>query len=377
MIQMRQRSVIVHDIFSEGAVLSISSTLQSKENWGLDEIYHGGNLSAAQRQFPAAPTPWLDLSTGINAVPYRIACVADEAWKRLPDSAALERLQEAAANAYSSRSSHQIVAAAGTQALIQLMPRLFPAQRVAILGFGYQEHPSAWRAAGAEVTIVEDIRSLASSRIDIAIVVNPNNPDGRVIKADLLRDLAVSLNQRGGAVIVDEAFMDVMPPSMSLVPSLPENGAIVLRSFGKAYGLAGVRLGFAIAGERAAKRVRNAVGRWAVSGPAIEIGISALSDKAWLEQTTTRLVSDAQRLDQMLKTAGFAILGGTPLFRLVHHSKSSEWFKALACHGILVRPFPERPGWLRFGIPGEDSDWTRLRNALQRNGTGRPVSSNH
>lgn len=348
-------------------MLSVSSTLQSDDNCDQGEIYHGGNLSAARRQYPTAPTPWLDLSTGINAVPFRIANVLDETWKRLPEASALKRLQEAAAKAYGSRSPRQIVPAAGTQALIQWMPWLFPARRVAILGFGYQEHPSVWRTAGAEVTIVEDLQSLVSPGIDVAIVVNPNNPDGRVVRPDLLRDLTATLNRRGGIVIIDEAFMDVMSPSASFIPLLPENGAIVLRSFGKAYGLAGVRLGFAVAGERTANRLRDAIGPWAVSGPAIEIGIAALSDKAWLEEATARLVSDAKRMDEMLGASGFTILGGTPLFRLVQHSKCDEWFKVLAQNGILVRPFPERPNWLRFGIPGQESDWTRLQNALQSN----------
>jgi len=341
--------------------------LRARVDASPDTIFHGGNLSLARSKFPFAAAPWLDLSTGINAIPYPVCALSQETWARLPDIAEIERLQEAAANAYGCRESGHIVPAGGTQVLIQWLPRLFPTRRVAILGFGYQEHPAVWQATGAEVTIVEDFESLASRDVDVAVIVNPNNPDGRLIKPQFIRDLAATLHRRGGLVVIDEAFMDVVRPSMSLIPSLPEDGAIVLRSFGKTYGLAGMRLGFAVAGARLAEILRKAIGPWAVSGPAITVGAAALTDKDWLDKATVRLISDAHRLDALLKASGFEILGGTPLFRLVQHSKGRQWFMTLGQAGILVRPFPERPNWLRFGIPGREEDWARLQQTIRIN----------
>ena len=274
------------------------------------------------------------------------------------------RLLTAAAVAYGARDTQHIVASPGTQALIQWLPKLFPARRVAILGFGYQEYPALWRAAGAEVFVTNDIADLTNPGVDVAIVVNPNNPDGRLVDPQSLAEIATRLARRGGLLIIDEAFMDMMRPGASLIPRLPARGALVLRSFGKAYGLAGIRLGFALTGFELAEKLRTALGPWAVSGPAIEIGTAALADKDWLEESAARLEQQITRLDALLTTAGFSILGGTPLFRLARHKDVAQWFQKFGRHGILTRPFPERSDWLRFGLPGVEADWTRLAAAL-------------
>lgn len=328
-------------------------------------IHHGGDLGAARLQFPGAPTPWLDLSTGINPVPYPAHDISAEALTRLPDAAALAQLQAAAAQAYGATSAEHIVAGAGTQTIIQWLPKLFPAKRVALLGFGYQEYPAVWHAANAEVVVAQDIAELIEPGIDVAIVVNPNNPDGRIVPSQGLAGIAARLARRGGLLIVDEAFMDVTRPSASLVPILPERGALVLRSFGKAYGLAGLRLGFAVAGLDVAEKLRAALGPWAVSGPAIEIATAALADTSWLTQSVIRLERQAARLDALLTAAGFAIIGGTALFRLAQHQQATQWFETLGRRGILTRPFPERRTWLRFGLPGDEADWMRLTETLQ------------
>jgi cobalamin biosynthesis protein CobC len=324
--------------------------------------HHGGNLAAARRRFPSTREPWIDLSTGINSVPYPVAAIAPSAWTRLPEPADLAALETAAQTAYGACPSTEIVAAPGTQALIQWLPRLFPARRVGILGFAYGEHEACWRAAGAEVAVVEALDDLAV--FDVGVVVNPNNPDGRILRPEHLAEIAAAFATRGGLLIVDEAFMDVLGRTSSLVSRLPAAGAIVLRSFGKVYGLAGLRLGFAAASPEAAALLRNAIGPWAVSGPAIEIGRRALADEVWLEATVTRLHAESDRLDALLRSAGFEIVGGTPLFRLAARRDASSWFERLARAGILTRPFPAKPDWLRFGIPHSPVDWDRLSAAL-------------
>ncbi len=325
-------------------------------------VFHGGALDAARKSFPDAPLPWIDLSTGINPVAYPVGPLPDEAWHRLPEAAATRRLEAVAARAYGAARADGVVAAPGTQALIQWLPRLLPARHVAVLGFGYEEHPASWRTAGANVVVTEDFGDLEGA--DVAIVVNPNNPDGRVVDPARLLALADTLAKRGGTLIVDEAFMDVMDPSLSLVPVLPLRGALVLRSFGKVFGLAGLRLGFAVAGGELAPRLRNALGPWAVSGPAIAIATRALADEAWLSGAAKRLHADAGRIDSLLARASFTILGGTPLFRLAAHDHAAEWHTRLARAGLLTRPFPARDTWLRFGMPADAEAWERLRAAL-------------
>jgi cobalamin biosynthetic protein CobC len=330
---------------------------------GADELrYHGGNINLARQRFPDAPLPWLDLSTGINPVPYPVGEISRVAWTRLPEPRAVAALEAAAGAAYGAGPEAEVVAGPGTQALIQWLSRIFPARRVGILGMTYGEHAACWRAARAEVATVNHPDDLTA--FDVGVVVNPNNPDGRCYARSMLVEIARSMNHKGGLLIVDEAFMDAAGSRESLVPVLPDAGTVVLRSFGKIYGLAGVRLGFAVTSPYLAVPLRQAIGPWAVSGPAIEVGRGALSDKEWLGRTVARLGCEAARLDRLLQEAGFAIIGGTPLFRLAARPDAGAWFERLCRAGILTRPFIARPNWLRFGIPHGREQWQRLTTAL-------------
>lgn len=314
-------------------------------------VEHGGDLSAIRARFPNAPEPWIDLSTGINPVPYPMPMLSAEAWTRLPMRAQEEALIAAAARRYGVPDPATIVAAPGTQALIQTLPRLLPPSRVAILGPTYEEHEICWRRQGHEVSTVADPDQAADA--EVAVVVNPDNPRGRLLAAD-------ELPSPSRLLVVDEAFIDLLAPACSLAGALPPR-TIVLRSFGKTYGLAGLRLGFAIAGHELAEKLHGEFGPWAVSGPALEIGRAALDDDAWLSATAERLTVDRQRLDEILIEAGFVILGGTPLFCLARHPEAPAMVERLGRRGIHVRSFRQQPTWLRFGLPGSDDAFERLR----------------
>ena len=327
---------------------------------------HGGGVDAARRAFPEAPSPWLDLSTGVNPRAYPLPAFPPEALTRLPDASAFEAAEAAAARAYGAPESFGVVAGAGAQAFIDLLPRVFPARRVATLGFCYAEHAARWRAAGALVTIAESLEDLAA--MDVAIVVNPNNPDGRAAPPrDLLR-LARRLRARGGLLIVDEAFADFAPelcvePLLAEDPEAGEN-LVVLRSFGKAYGLPGLRLGFALCAPAHAARLRDAQGPWSVSGPALAAAAIALEDAAWLQEARDFADQSARRLDALLSAAGFGVVGGSSLFRLVESVHAARSFARLCSGGILTRRFDERPSWLRFGLPAGPRDFRRLAETL-------------
>lgn len=324
-------------------------------------IAHGGALDEARQRYPFAPEPWIDLSTGINPVPYPLPAIPPEAWARLPFQREERELRQAAAVRYGAASAENIAAAPGTQALIQIIPRLLRPSRVAVLGPTYAEHGIAWKREGHEVYEIEGLGETATA--DAVVVVNPNNPTGRVIPISSLLRTARALAERRGLLIVDEAFMDVLEPSASAVQALPP-ATIVLRSFGKMYGLAGLRLGFAVAERAMAARLRELLGPWAVSGPAMAIGRAALNDEIWIAQARRRLAFDAERLDAILAKAGCRVLGGTPLFRLAAHPLAQEIGEMLARRGVLVRRFPHEPEWLRFGIPGSEAGWLRLEEAL-------------
>ncbi len=330
---------------------------------GEDEpLLHGGDLGAARRLFPGAPEPFVDLSTGINPKPYPVPRFSADLLARLPDPAAVSALAAAAARAYGAPSAAHVAPAPGTQILLPLAARLVPPGRAAILVPTYPEYARAAVLAGHGVKTVRGLEDCGDATL--VIVANPNNPDGRLFaRADLLA-LAKDLGRRGGLLVVDEAFMDVGPPGASLAPDVAHGSVVVLRSFGKFFGLAGLRLGFAVAAPATAERLRAALGPWAVSGPALAIGTQALADADWIERTRKRLDKASGRLDGILSDLALPLVGGTSLFRLVRTPAAGALFQHLGSAGIWVRSFPDNLNWLRFGLPAGEPQWKRLKNAL-------------
>lgn len=316
---------------------------------------HGGNLDAAIRAWGGAAADWIDLSTGINRVPWPLPALDDADWRNLPTRAAIASLHEAARAAWGV--SGAILATSGAQGAIQMVPRLGPPGRARVLSPTYNEHAAALRAAGWQVEDVPGLAALAGA--DLAVVVNPNNPDGRrFAPADLL-----ALAGQVGRLVVDESFADPQP-AWSLAGQTGREGLLVLRSFGKFYGLAGLRLGFALGSRADIAALADMAGPWPVSGPAIAIGRAALADRAWAEATTARLTAEATRLDALAEGAGWKPLGGCELFRLYDTPDARAAQDRLARARIWSRIFPWSGRWLRLGLPGGDAEWARLAAAL-------------
>ena len=326
-------------------------------------LAHGGDLGAARALFPGAPEPFLDLSTAISPHPYPIFEHRAEDFSRLPEPSSLDRLRREAAKFYGAPSEENIVAGPGGQILMTLIADLMPNGRAAILGPTYAEHARVAALAGHEVETISSLKRLGDA--DLAIAVNPNNPDGRILSKEELLTIADRQSAHGGLLVVDEAFMDAGPRGESLSANVEQANIVVLRSFGKFFGLAGVRLSFAIARKDLASRLRARLGPWPVSGPALAAGLSGLSDEAWITKMRQTLKGAALRLDTLLRDAGLESVGRTDLFNLVRSEDASEVFARLGRAGIFVRRFDENASWLRFGLPGADEDWVRLENALR------------
>ena len=331
----------------------------SKQDGRIGIEIHGGDLDRAAARYGVPAADWIDLSTGINPTPYPLPAVSSEAWTRLPLASDLMALKAAAAAAYGANSPDLIACASGTQALIQLLPRMLGAARVAILGPTYSEHDVAWRAVGAATEEVADLPSPDRT----VVVVNPNNPDGRAMDPARLADWAAEAAPAGHWLVVDEAFADVRP-DVSLIARMPLANVVILRSFGKFFGLAGMRLGFAVTGSDLVRRFEAEQGPWAVSGPALAVGTQALSDHAWATDERSRLSARMARLHGLLSGAGLRVLGGTDLFVLTENDAAGALYEQLAGEGILVRRFAGNARWLRFGLPGPDDHWGRLEAAL-------------
>ena len=321
-------------------------------------LEHGGQISAAAARYGIPVADWLDLSTGINPVPFVPPPIHLDAWARLPQEQ--DGLPEAATGYYGTA---DLLPVAGSQAAIQALPRLRAPSRVGVLHPGYAEHAHAWRSAGHEVVAVgaEEITAQLA-RLTVLVLMQPNNPTGSTFSQEQLRDWHQRLAARGGWLIVDEAFIDAAAQASFAQPQMPP-GLIVLRSLGKFFGLAGARVGFVLAHPVLLAALRDMLGPWTVAGPARFVAQAALLDHTWQAATRERLLQDGARLAQLLRAAGLPPVGGCGLFQWVSTEKAATIHRHLAQRGILTRYFAQ-PRSLRFGLPGSAAEWDRLDSAL-------------
>lgn len=319
---------------------------------------HGGRLDLAERRFPHAPRPWIDLSTGINPSSWSgVAPPAD--LRALPSPTALRGL-EATAAAMFGIAPERVAALPGSEAGLRALAGLPLPGPYRYVAPSYGTHGAIWQ--GGRPVAAHDLDAAADDGGTL-LLANPNNPDGAILSPDRLLGLSERLRARGGWLVVDEAFADAAA-GISLGPHL--GGAepvLVLRSFGKFFGLAGIRLGFLCGPSAALAMVRERFGAWPVSAQAIAVGTAAYHDRAWIADMRERLPARAAALDAVLRRHGLRPIGDCPLFRLVETPGAPALFERLAEAGILTRPFAGRP-WLRFGLPGDRSALARLDRAL-------------
>ncbi len=306
---------------------------------------HGGGLDAAIARFGGKRGDWLDLSTGINPRPYPVGTLAASDWTALPDRAAAQALNDAARRFWNLPDGADILAAPGASALIARIPALQPPGRVQITRPTYNEHAAAFAAGGWRV--------VDNGPAEARVIVNPNNPDGR------LADLTAPTYR---LTVIDESFGEVTPDA-SLIALAPRPGCVILKSFGKFWGLAGLRLGFAIAAPDLIAQLAEMLGPWPVSGPALRIGANALCNTDWAAATRARLTADAARLDRLMRHTGADLVGGTDLFRLYRVADATDLQSRLAEQRIWTRIFPYSPTLIRLGLPPTEG-WARLESAL-------------
>ncbi|MBR9651114.1 threonine-phosphate decarboxylase [Thalassovita aquimarina] len=305
---------------------------------------HGGGIDAAAARYGGTRADWIDLSTGINPAPYPVSGIPADAWTALPDSAAAQALTDAARSFWQVPDGAAILAAPGASSLIARIPALRPAATVDIPAPTYNEHAAAFAAAGWQVS--DDAPAAR-------VIVHPNNPTGHWYAGE---PDGFDLH------VIDESFCDVAP-DRSLIAHATRPGTLVLKSFGKFWGLAGLRLGFAIGDPELIDRLAQMLGPWPVSGPALAIGTRALTDDAWAIATRTRLNEDAARMDALMTRAGARLSGGTPLFRLYDVDNAAKWQDRLAKAQIWTRTFPYSDTLIRLGLPAPDQ-WHRMEAAL-------------
>lgn len=322
-------------------------------------LEHGGRLREAAQRFGIPLAEWLDLSTGLAPWCWPLPAINACVWRRLPESE--DGLEQAARDYYGAAS---LLPVAGSQAAIQALPRLRPACRVAIIGPCYAEHQYAWESSGHQVLVVSVVELVVQglAAFDVVVVVNPDNPTGRLLPRATLLDWHAQLARRGGWLLVDEAFADLQPQH-SLADCSDRPGLLVLRSLGKFFGLAGLRLGFVLAEQGLLAHLQRLLGPWAVSGPARVVGQAALADRTLQQTWRQQLRQQGQRLHGLLSRRGLIPDGGCALFQWLAHGQAEVIHQQMAERGILLRLY-DRPRGLRIGLPGDEAGWARLEQAL-------------
>lgn len=325
-------------------------------------ILHGGGVTEAARAYGGQIEDWLDLSTGINPNPVALPDIPGVAWHRLPDRHLVDAAREAARDYYGARHCLPLPVP-GTQSVIQHVPKLAdPARRVAILSPTYGEYARVLLAAGLAVDRIATLEEITEAH-GLVVLVNPNNPTGtRHARADLL-SLAQSLHRRQARLHVDEAFADggaadSLAADAGEVPNLT-----VFRSFGKFFGLAGLRLGFVLGTEADLARFADWLGPWPVSGPALVIAERLMGSD--LAPVRARIAERLDGLKAALAAAGLSVIGGSSLFQLVSHPQAARLHDHLCRHHILVRKFDYEATWLRFGLAPDAGGDARLEAALR------------
>lgn len=321
-------------------------------------LEHGGNLRNAIVRFGRPFEEWIDLSTGINPQSYPVPGLAPNSWHRLPEPN--PSLVVAAQYYYD---APRMLPVAGTQAAIQALPRMRGGSRVVVAAPAYAEHAHHWRQHGHDMReIAYDELDSAIAGCDVMVVCNPNNPTGATVAPQQLLKWADQLEARGGWLVVDEAFGDTTP-LLSVASWSDRPGLIVLRSVGKFFGLAGLRLGFVAAHQGLLTELADFLGPWTVSGPAQEIGLAALSDRAWQSSMRTQLLHQGERLHDLL--ASHAIrASGSPLFQWWPEPRAEAFWQHMARHAIWVRLFTRGACGIRIGLPPDEIGWQRLQHAL-------------
>jgi cobalamin biosynthetic protein CobC len=328
-----------------------------------DDLVHGGALDAMRRAFPDAPEPWVDLSTGINPRPYPLDAITGADWTRLPTIEARRTCAHAMATAFGADVA-AILPVPGSEIAIRLLPLVLGAASVAIVSPTYGDHARAWTAAGRTVVAVPTLEAALDTRAGAIVLCNPNNPDGRTVSPDMVCAAADVQAARGGWMVVDEAFAEVAS-DLSIAARAGMDGLVVLRSFGKFYGLAGLRLAALLGSAGTLDAMAMLLGGWSVSGPALKLGSVAYADEDWRRETLDRLARETAALDAVLAGNGLTVAGGTPLFRFVAVGDAHRRWAVLAAAGIYVRRFADPPDRLRIGLPAGPAALARLAAALE------------
>lgn len=330
-------------------------------------FHHGGQLDKVKQDYPEQLLSWVDLSTGISPFAYPVKDDLQDSFKCLPQ--AHNKLLLAMSSFYGVDNGLPIP---GSMWAIQNLPVLRKLGLQGVNDFrpvllpyvGFAEHAKAWATWGFNIEYYDTAPGIEQLlRAQACIVINPNNPSGHHYAKDDLLSLHKILSNHNAWLIIDEAFIDTSPESSCVAESFQKD-LIVLRSFGKYFGLPGVRLGAMLACETIILDAKKLLNEWSINSAAQMLAVRAFLDKPWQNSVNIKIKAASLRLKQLLLSLGLESQG-SDFFQTYRSVQAKALYEYLLSLGVYVRLLDDQLG-IRIGLPCTQCQWSRLEHALTR-----------
>ncbi len=326
----------------------------------LKSCSHGGINYAELRALGLTPATVLDFSVCTNPFmppPGTEKAVTNIDTRQYPDSAATE-LRERLARTLGVTPDN-ILVGSGTTELIRLIALAYFRKQdpVLIIEPTYGEYELACRIAGAQpvklrtgeannfaLKVTDAVNLIKDCRPRAIFICNPNNPTGQYLSCREVEQLVAAGSD--GLLVIDEAYVNFAADTWPSVDLISGSNVVILRSMTKDYGLAGLRLGYAIAGSEVINILHKVCPPWNVNTVAQKTGFAVLEETDYLKQSQKKVTEAKQFLVGELSRLGYATLPSATNYFLIKAGNATEFRASLLKHGILVRDCTS------FGLPG-------------------------
>jgi threonine-phosphate decarboxylase len=319
---------------------------------------HGGDLHGIAAKYGVDPASLIDFSSNVDPFgpPSRVKAVLYEFARYSPDELARypEPTSAALRAAFGERhgiGAANIVVGNGSAALFDAIARAIAPAATVVPVPAFSEYRRAVESAGSRYVAHpldasfdfhdrELLRTIEQTQSGMLILTNPHNPSGRVFESARLRTLIEACAAIGTFVVVDEAFVDYVE-KQSLASDVPEN-AIVVRSLTKFFGIAGIRVGYAVTSPALAESIDSRLPSWPIGAFDQAAALAVLGQPGYASRTINRTRIERQRLVKRLIPAGITVYPSEANFFLLElpcsPQRMDSWIERLIReHGIVVR----------------------------------------
>lgn len=344
-------------------------------------VLPAGRLRGLSPYEPPAPSPFVDLVLDANegaapseSVAGLLSGLGAEEIQRYPSTRGLERV---IAGMYGVDAGRVVVTNGADDAIDRVCRAVLEPGREAVVHRPtFEMIERGVRLAGGEIRPVEwlggafplgECLDAVSRETSLVALVSPNNPTGGAIPLGDMVEVARAARSAGALVLIDLAYAEFADEDPTRV-LLGEPNVVVVRTLSKAMGLAGARVGYALAAPGVARWLRTVGGPYPISSASAAMAAEALRSAGERQGFIGAVRSEREKLTGLLRQLGCGVLESQANFVTARFSDASFVRDSLASLGIAVRSFASRPeldGYLRITLPGDGESFDRLLTALR------------